>query len=154
MLDRISRLEANVRRLLEGDAIDLEDKQAASEQLQEIDQIAARIHRDRPFKRYLQQYIADQHSALDEGGREEPLCRCSYAECDLKRGRLPGRVRRAESLQSGIDDFQERHPEAVILLEAREEWLSLLAEYRQTLREVYHELEQARAGASPRAGRS
>ncbi|AUX09285.1 hypothetical protein AArcSl_1656 [Halalkaliarchaeum desulfuricum] len=150
MLDRITRLEQNVRYILESDAVDFEDKQDASAKLEEIDQLAGQIHRDKPFERFLQQYIARAHRDYQSGDREEPLCRCSYAECDLKQGRLPGRVRTADSLQGGIDEFQERHPESVVLLEAREEWLSVIGEYRQILREVYADLEQARAEAEPR----
>lgn len=147
MLDRISRLEDSVRRLMEGDAVDLEDKKEASDKLSSAGTVAEQIHRDKPFQRFLQQHISEEYRDDD---REEPLCRCSYAECALKNGTLPGRVRRADDLQSGIDEFQERHPNAIILLEARQKWLEQLSEYRSLLREVHADLEEARANSKPR----
>lgn len=50
----------------------------------------------------------DEHDYGDEV-RSEPLCTCSDAFCDLKQGKLPVVVRRAEDLDVGIRKFKQAH---------------------------------------------
>jgi hypothetical protein len=136
MKERINKLEQDVVNALERGVADAEKRQEALDILDEVEDIAARLSRDEPFQRYLQEQLRSERKAYQDGDREDPLCGCSYPRCDLKLGRVPGLVKQAPSTQAGIDDFQSRHPQADVLLDIRESWTDDISEYRQALREA------------------
>lgn len=136
MKERINRLEKDVMNALERGVADEDKRDEALAILDGVEEIAARLSRDEPFQRYLQERLREERHDYRNGDREEPLCTCSYPRCDLKQGRLPGLVAQASSTQAGIDEFQSRHPQAEVLLDIRESWTDEISEYRQALREA------------------
>jgi len=136
MKERVHQLEQDVVQTLERGVADDEKREEALEILDGVENIAARLSRDDPFQRYLQEQLRSKRKAFQNGERETPLCGCSYPRCDLKRGRVPGLVKQANSTQAGIDEFQSRHPQAEVLLDIREDWTDDIAEYRKALREA------------------
>lgn len=142
MLEKLQTLEQDIRTDLELGNADLETVEEIEAEFRDHAGIIARIHRDEPFKRYLQEYVRREHRRYVSagGGRNRPLCRCSYPECDLKRGVLPARIGRADSMQTGIDEFQAVHPQAEVLLDARGEWVEMVATYRSLLRKAKYKL--------------
>jgi hypothetical protein len=147
LLERIERLEKDIRAHLEDDLADRETKREAAERLRDIDVMRSRMSQDKPFERFLQQYLRDERGKYPDE-REEPLCECGHPDCDLKQARLPACIRRADSVQAGIDEFQSRHPQGVVLLEAREEWNEQVADYRASLREIRADLVESGASTS------
>lgn len=86
--------------------------------------LGARSHVD-----YMLSYIEEEQRRL--GDRDEPLCTCLTASCKLKNQSLPRTVRTAESVEAGIAEFRQSHPGTpTVLLEAREEWQTLLERVR------------------------
>lgn len=150
MKEDIDRLEKAIQDRMTAPHIPDEAVEAAHDKLDEVSEIRERRERDTPFTSFLSWYLRTETQRFEAGERDEPLCECDYVYCDLKRGKVPGDVGRAESAADGIDAFQERHPEAVVLIEAREEWISQLAEYRSTLRTVRADLVAAHNEAAQR----
>lgn len=135
---RISKLERHVQRLLEKDerVIPTDIQEEAVERVNELEELRAQLRRPAAFRKFLQSYVQEQRQAYREADRGEPLCRCSHSACEVKRGIIPGVIRHAESLHDGIDEYQARHPQAAIFVEARERWGEMRAEYRSELRET------------------
>jgi hypothetical protein len=77
--------------------------------------------------------------------REKPVCTCGDVGCDLKRGRLPKRVRDADDLQRGIEQFRREHPgDPLVLTTGREAWSDLRGRVYRVLRFVLAWMDERR----------
>lgn len=142
MTEQLHELERNIQMLLEDDVIPTDIHRDAVERLNEHEELRQTLARPDPFRKFLSSYINAEHDRYVAGERDRPLCECDHAACELKRGALPGLVRREDNLDHGIDEYQDRHPDAVILVEARDEWTRMHAEYRSALREIKLDLRE------------
>lgn len=89
----------------------------------------------------LSEHLRRERKRFRNGERDEPLCECRDPLCPLKQGKLPAPVRRREDLVAAMFEYQDEHPEAVILLEAREALAEEKAEVRDAFREALDLLE-------------
>jgi hypothetical protein len=155
MTERLDELERRIRDILEDDVVPTDIHREAVARMNEHEELRQELQRPAAFRKFLQSYVSGARDDYRTGERATPLCGCNHAACELKRGIVPGLVRRADDLDHGIDDYQAQHPEAIILVEAREEWTRRHAEYRSALRSVKlrlrEGLEQTAGSARPEA---
>jgi len=107
------------------------------------------------YARYVSDVIGREYERKRRGERERPLCACSDPLCPLSDGRLPPQLRPQHSRYFGnrtskelIDEYEETHPEAIILRDARREYEETGAEIDQQLIEITHRLKQYRERAA------
>lgn len=144
MHQRLSELARDIQALRERTSVDAEIREQVQETLADVDGDWQRITREHAFRQFLHSFLLDERDRFQSGGRDDPLCTCGNPECSLKRGHLPGRVLTADDLIEGIYVHQEKHPEARVLLEARDEWSEMRARVRTHLREAKMVLEERR----------
>ncbi|AUV84701.1 hypothetical protein C2R22_24545 (plasmid) [Salinigranum rubrum] len=118
-----------------------ENIEAASVISDEVATDMDRLMQAEAYKHHLIEYLKTEKTRFDAREREEPMCTCGDPYCCLKRGTLPPSVRRAESLEKGITEYQLGHSgEPRVLLDAREEWLETGRRVRRKLKEALVEL--------------
>lgn len=144
MHQRLSELARDVQALRERISVDEEIRAHVQKTLAEVDEEWELIDREHAFRQFLHSFILEERDRFQDGDRETPLCTCGNPECSLKRGHLPGRILTADDLIDGIYSHQEKHPEARVLLEARDEWSEMRAKVRTHLREAKTVMEQRR----------
>jgi hypothetical protein len=124
----------------------------------EADEVMAEIVRRRDegaYSRFVAEVIAREYARLQRGQRNKPLCACGDALCPLSRGRLPPQLKPVKSRHFGeedtkelIDEYEERHPEALIIREARQEWEQKEVELERRLRQLISRVKQHRTAAA------
>jgi hypothetical protein len=73
------------------------------------------------LQRERERYKADTPDDLpdwidDDTVRRETLCTCRNSDCDIKKGKIPVAVRKADTMRKGIREFKQNHsgyPEAL-----------------------------------------
>lgn len=143
----IEDLAEDVRGLRERHQLDQDVLDDVRAKLDSISEDYEQIDRSNAFRHFLHGFLRRQRRRFKAGDRDEPLCECADPECSLKNGKLPGDVRLADDLLTGIYQHQERHPDAIVLMEARDEWASKRARVRVTLRECRDRLDSPEAYA-------
>ncbi|QLH83397.1 hypothetical protein [Halosimplex pelagicum] len=128
----ISKLADDVERLRTSDRTTPEAEEEAREHLDEVRQEYEQLRGDSAYRQHVLRYIQEERESFQDGEREKPLCGCRI-RCPVKRGRIPARVRKADSIEEGIHAYQERHSEAIVLLEAKEDWIEKKARVRKAL---------------------
>lgn len=132
-MDReITSLADEVDRLRGSSRVSADVEEEVRETIDEVREEYEELRGDGAYKQHVLAYIQSERDALKDGDREDPLCGCG-TRCAVKRGRIPPSIRRADSIEDGIHSYQERHPEARVLLEAREAWSEKKASVRKAL---------------------
>lgn len=131
----LHKLAAEVERKRTRPAISLETRDAVLDVLEPVSTDWEQLYQDYGERQFLTQYLREQREAYrsERGDREEPLCECGNPLCPLKRGKLPPAIREREDLTAAMYEYQERHPDAVVLLGARE----ALAEQKREIRTAF-----------------
>jgi len=132
MDSEIEALADEVERLRGSSRVSAEVEEAVRETLDEVREEYEDLRGEGAYRQHILSYIQEERRRLHERDREDPLCRCRI-RCALKRGRIPARVRSEDSIEEGIHSYQERHSEALVLLEAREAWSVNKATVRKAL---------------------
>jgi len=128
----ISTLADNIERLRSSDRTTPEGETEAREHLDEVRTEYEQLRGDGAYRQHVLRYIQEERERFKDDERDDPLCGCDI-RCPVKRGRIPARVRKADSIEEGIHKYQERHSEAIVLLEAKEAWLDKKASVRKAL---------------------
>lgn len=148
-MDMIQRLSRDVHSRLDESGIDTDVKRWALNELEAIaldqDRIVQADGRKQFVTSYLKRekvrYQADSVEDLPEwidadSTRDDPLCGCSNADCDVKKGRIPVQIDQSELLE-GIRIFEQRHPGyPAALVEAGDAYLETRGRVLQTLRRI------------------
>lgn len=141
MIENIAVLQNDVAEALQNETIPLDKKKKVDRALAEYQDIVAAFQHSSPFRAFLRSYITDEYDKFQSGDRERPLCECNLVlSCQLKQGAIPSRVLHADSVDEGLDHHSSRHPEEVVLSEARREFSEGVAAYREALRRCKHVL--------------
>lgn len=127
----------------------------------EADEVMAEIVRRRDegaYSRFVAEVIAREHMRIERGERDRPMCACGDALCPLSSGKLPPQLRPIKSEHFGeeeskelIDGYEERHPEALVLREARREWERKEVELERRLRQLIARAKQHRESGTTTA---
>jgi len=132
-MDRdIKSLAEDVDRLRASDRTTAETEEKARELLDDVRQEYQQLRGEAAYRQHVLRYIQEERERFKAGERDIPLCRCRI-RCPVKRGKIPARVRREDSIEEGIHSYQETHSEAIVLLEAKEAWVDKIAGVRKAL---------------------
>lgn len=105
--------------------------------LTDVEQDIARLTLEGAYRRHLLEYIQSERDAFQDGRRAGALCSCENPYCPVKTGRLPSRVRMADSLEAGITRFLTDHDgDATVLVEARRDWVREVSDAKSSLRQA------------------
>lgn len=175
MLERIESLEDDVGYLLGDEGVDWETRQSVIDDLEEWRGVAAKLGRDDPFKRFLQDYLREERRrargetdisggvrellpddksgdggqgsapAIADGGPRE------IPLCDCRDLLCPAKQGKVPA--RNIDDWLEEHTgNGAVYIEARALFAHLVEAYKGALREKRHELVEAAGPGSTPAG--
>lgn len=131
----------DVGRLRASDRTTAEAEREVRELLDDVRQEYEQLRGSGAYRQHVLRYIQEEREAFKDGERETPLCRCGI-RCAVKRGRIPPRVRREDSIEEGIHSYQETH-DTVVLLEAKEAWFDKKARVRKALSDAKAALKQS-----------
>lgn len=124
-LNLIEKLAKDVNERLASGSVSIETKRSAREALEEVlEDVELMLEGESGFEDVIlehlqlerERYVADTADDLpswiddDLGVRAEPLCSCRSSDCDIKQGKIPVSVRKADSLRDGIREFKQSHP--------------------------------------------
>lgn len=139
----LPELAAEVERKRTRQAVSLETRKKVLNTLEPVSRKWERLYQPYGERQFLTRYIRNERDAFREsdGDRDEPLCECANPMCPLKRGELPPTIRDADDLTAAMYRYQDRHPDAVILLEARDALADQKREIRSAFREAIDLLE-------------
>lgn len=132
--------------LFRSPAVPQRTKRWATKELDKIQKKMDIIRRKDGYNHFLLDYIQKERRKFQNGEREEPMCGCDLAACDLKKGKLPREVKKS-AIGEGIRRFQQNHRgHPTILTEAQNEFLEARKEVFKTLREVLSRMSNDRGG--------
>lgn len=130
---RISELVTDIRDL-RAEALDADVEEWVNRSLRDVYTDIQLLKQDKAFEHFVLDYVQQEYE--NRASRTEPLCTCPN-RCPVKEGRLPARIRAADSFDGGIRDYKQHHVGApVVLKNAYREWRRLNADVIASLERI------------------
>lgn len=147
-MDLLNKVQT-IEKRLETAAVDDSTQAAVTEVLQDIYADIVSLQADGAFAAHVSNELSDAYHARQTGDRDLPLCRCSNPMCPPKNGNLPARVQAGDPLieeprspARRVADYQQRHPQDVVMGEILQSWTGRKADIRRRIAKLEVEIQQ------------